>query len=147
MYKSEEVQEIKQKIIVCVIVFLFIVILGLFLVFNRFGSDVDSVSDAIQKKESFVVFFGDNEENCDTCSIVQEELNSLGVSYYNFNVRASSYKTVLQKLEVDYEVVIPAVYVIENGEVLYNITDIRDVQTVRSFITENNILAFLNQES
>ena len=57
MEKNEEMEELKQKVLVCVIVFLFVIIIGFLFIFNRFGSDVDAVSKALRDKEDFVVFF------------------------------------------------------------------------------------------
>lgn len=146
MERNEEVQEIKQKIIICAVVFIFIVCLGLLLVFNRFGSDVDAVTQALKKKESFVVYFRDNDELCKDCSMVEQQLNTYGVSYYNFDINAPSFSNVLKKLKVDYEVKAPAVYVIEDGKVLYNITNISDKETIDMFISQNNIVNFSNRE-
>lgn len=146
MYKNEEVEELKQKIILCAIIFVFVVTIGVLFIFNRFGSDVDAVSQALRNKETFVVFFTDDEERCDKCSLVREELNNLGVTYYNFNVRVSSYDDVLKKMDVDYEVKLPAIYVLNKGEVAYNITDIQDEKTVRDFIQNNNVISLLEKE-
>lgn len=146
MYKNEEVEELKQKIILCAIIFVFVVTIGVLFIFNRFGSDVDAVSQALRNKETFVVFFTDDEKRCDKCSLVGEELNNLGVTYYNFNVRASSYDDVLKRMDVDYEVKLPAIYVLNKGEVAYNITDIQDEKIVRDFIQNNNVISLLEKE-
>ena len=69
------------------------------------------------------------------------------VGYYNFNVQSSSFDDVLQRLNIDYEVKVPAVYVIEKGEVRYNITNIQDEETVNSFIENNRVVSFSNQDS
>lgn len=143
MYKNEEVEELKQKIVLCVIVFVFVVAIGFLLIFNRFGSDVDSVTKALRNKETFVVLFTDDSKKG---TLVQQELNDLGVTYYNFNVKSSSYQSVLNKMKVDYEVKLPAIYVLTNGEVSFNITDIKDEKTVSDFIQNNNILSLINEE-
>lgn len=143
MYKNEEVEELKQKIVLCVIVFVFVVAIGVLLIFNRFGSDVDSVTKALRNKETFVVLFTDDSKKG---ALVQQELNDLGVTYYNFNVKSSSYQSVLNKMKVDYEVKLPAIYVLTNGEVSFNITDIKDEKTVSDFIQNNNILSLINEE-
>ena len=143
MYKNEEVEELKQKIILCVIVFVFVVALGVLLIFNRFGSDVDAVTKALRNKETFVVLFTEDSKKG---TLVQQELNDLGVTYYNFNVKSSSYQSVLNKMKVDYEVKLPAIYVLTNGEVSFNITDIKDEKTVSDFIQNNNILSLINEE-
>lgn len=143
MYKNEEVEELKQKIVLCVIVFVFVVTIGVLLIFNRFGSDVDSVTKALRNKETFVVLFTDDSKKG---TLVQQELNDLGVTYYNFNVKSSSYQSVLNKMKVDYEVKLPAIYVLTNGEVSFNITDIKDEKTVSDFIQNNNILSLINEE-
>lgn len=145
MKENEEVQEIKQKIILCAIVFVFVLVLGLFLVFNRFGSDVDAVTEALNKKETFVLFFNNDSDLCEDCSMVEDTLNELGVSYYTFNVQASSYDSVLRRLQVDYEVVVPAVYVVVKGEVRYNITNVNSKKTVENFIKNNHILSLLEE--
>ena len=145
MGENEEVKEIKKKVILCSFVFIFVVIMGLLLVFNRFGgSDVDAVTSALRNNENFVVFFGDEDKNFEYCSTVKNRLNSLGVSYYDFNVRAPSFDSVLQKLNINYELKIPAIYVIEKGEVIYNITDIQDIDIVDSFVKENQIVNYAN---
>ena len=143
MYKNEEVEELKQKIILCVIVFVFVVAIGVLLIFNRFGSDVDAVTKALRNKETFVVLFTYDSKKG---TLVQQELNDLGVTYYNFNVKSSSYQSVLNKMKVDYEVKLPAIYVLTNGEVSFNITDIKDEKTVSDFIQNNNILSIINEE-
>ena len=143
MYKNEEVEELKQKIILCVIVFVFVVAIGVLLIFNRFGSDVDAVTKALRNKETFVVLFTDDSKKG---TLVQQELNDLGVTYYNFNVKSFSYQSVLNKMKVDYEVKLPAIYVLTNGEVSFNITDIKDEKTVSDFIQNNNILSLINEE-
>ena len=143
MYKNEEVEELKQKIILCVIVFVFVVAIGVLLIFNRFGSDVDAVTKALRNKETFVVLFTYDSKKG---TLVQQELNDLGVTYYNFNVKSSSYQSVLNKMKVDYEVKLPAIYVLTNGEVSFNITDIKDEKTVSDFIQNNNILYLINEE-
>ena len=142
MERGEEVQELKQKMILCIVVFVFVLAIGFVLIFNRFGTDVNEVLQALRNQESFVVFFRDNEERCDKCSMVEDRLNQLGVSYYNFNVQSSSFDDVLQRLNIDYEVKVPAVYVIEKGEVRYNITNIQDEETVNSFIENNRVVSF-----
>ena len=68
------------------------------------------------------------------------------MTYYNFNVKSSSYQSVLNKMKVDYEVKLPAIYVLTNGEVSFNITDIKDEKTVSDFIQNNNILSLINEE-
>ena len=70
MYKNTEVEELKKKVILCIIVFIFVITIGLLFIFNRFGSDVDAVSRALQRKETFVVFFTDY-NNCDIFSLVK----------------------------------------------------------------------------
>lgn len=144
MEKNEEMEELKQKAIVCVIVFLFVIIIGLLFIFNRFGSDVDAVSEALRDKEDFIVFFRSNDDSCSECSMVEDRLNVHGISYYNFDVRVSSFTSVLERLKIDYEVLPPAIYVIQDGEVLYNITDINDQELVDSFIEENKLEEFSN---
>ena len=143
MFKNEEVEDLKQKIILCVIVFVFVVAIGVLLIFNRFGSDVDAVTKALRNKETFVVLFTYDSKKG---TLVQQELNDLGVTYYNFNVKSSSYQSVLNKMKVDYEVKLPAIYVLTNGEVSFNITDIKDEKTVSDFIQNNNILSLINEE-
>lgn len=145
MKENEEVQEIKQKIILCAIVFVFVLVLGLFLVFNRFGSDVDAVTEALNKKETFVLFFNNDSDLCEDCSMVEDTLNELGVSYYTFNVQAPSYDSVLRRLQIDYDVVVPAVYVVVKGEVRYNITNVNSKKTVENFIKNNHILSLLEE--
>lgn len=143
--QNEEVQEIKNKIILCAVVFIFVMALGLLLVFNRFGSDVNEVLQALYQKESFVVFFQNDSDKCPDCSMVEDTLNELGVSYYRFDVDVSSYDEVLQLLNINYKITLPAVYVIEDGEVRYNITNITDRDTVVSFVENNDVALFSNQ--
>ena len=107
MEKNEEMEELKQKVLVCVI-----------------------------------VFFRSDDSSCSECSMVEERLNAHGISYYNFDVRVSSFSSVLEKLKINYEVLPPAIYVIKDGEVLYNITNIKDQKLVDSFIEENKLAEF-----
>ena len=146
MEKNEEIREIKQKVLLCGFVFLFVLVLGLLFIFNRFGNDVDEVTSLLNDKGSFVVLFTDDKKE-DTSSMIEKRLNSFGISYYNFDIHSSSYSNVLEKLDIDYEVVVPALYVIEEGKVLYNITDIQDEDTVNSFINQNNLVDFSNKNS
>ena len=120
MYRNEEVEDLKKKILLCVVVLIFVVVLGLCLVFNRFSSSVNDVSAAINKKESFVVLF--QNKDCDTCSMVEDRLNQLGVTYYTFNTYTSSFDD-------------------------YNINNIQDQETIDSFIKNNNISSFSNENS
>lgn len=144
MEKNEEMEELKQKAFVCAIVFLFVVIVGLIFIFNRFGSDVDAVTDALRNDEDFVVFFRSDDSSCSECSMVEERLNAYGVSYYNYDVRVGSFSSLLEKLKIDYEVLPPAIYVIQDGKVLYNITNIENQEVVDSFIEENGLEEFSN---
>lgn len=144
MEKNEEMEELKQKAFVCAIVFLFVVIVGLMFIFNRFGSDVDAVTDALRNDEDFVVFFRSDDSSCSECSMVEERLNAYGVSYYNYDVRVGSFSSLLEKLKIDYEVLPPAIYVIQDGKVLYNITNIQNQEVVDSFIEENGLEEFSN---
>ena len=139
MEKNEEMEELKQKAFVCAIVFLFVVIVGLIFIFNRFGSDVDAVTDALRNDEDFVVFFRSDDSSCSECSMVEERLNAYGVSYYNYDVRVGSFSSLLEKLKIDYEVLPPAIYVIQDGKVLYNITNVENQEVVDSFIEENGL--------
>ena len=147
MYKNEEVEELKQKVILCAIVFIFVVAIGAILIFNRFGNEVDAVSRALRNKDTFVVLFTDDDDRCKKCAMVEEELNNLGVTYYNFNVRASSYKDVLKRMNVDYEVRLPAIYVLDKGEISFNITNVQNKETVRNFIQNNDIISIVEKES
>ena len=144
MEKNEEMEELKQKAFVCAIVCLFVVIIGLIFIFNRFGSDVDAVTDALRNDEDFVVFFRSDDSSCSECSMVEERLNAYGVSYYNYDVRVGSFSSLLEKLKIDYEVLPPAIYVIQDGKVLYNITNIENQEVVDSFIEENGLEEFSN---
>ena len=144
MEKNEEMEELKQKAFVCAIVFLFVVIVGLIFIFNRFGSDVDAVTDALRNDEDFVVFFRSDDSSCSECSMVEERLNAYVVSYYNYDVRVGSFSSLLEKLKIDYEVLPPAIYVIQDGKVLYNITNIENQEVVDSFIEENGLEEFSN---
>lgn len=144
MEKNEEMEELKQKAFICAIVFLFVVIIGLIFIFNRFGSDVDAVTDALRNDEDFVVFFRSDDSSCSECSMVEERLNAYGVSYYNYDVRVGSFSSLLEKLKIDYEVLPPAIYVIQDGKVLYNITNIENQEVVDSFIEENGLEEFSN---
>lgn len=144
MEKNEEMEELKQKAFICAIVFLFVVIVGLIFIFNRFGSDVDAVTDALRNDEDFVVFFRSDDSSCSECSMVEERLNAYGVSYYNYDVRVGSFSSLLEKLKIDYEVLPPAIYVIQDGKVLYNITNIENQEVVDSFIEENGLEEFSN---
>lgn len=146
MEKNEEVEEIKQKIIICVIVFIFVIVIGLVFVFNRFGMDTNDVIEALYDRENMVIFFTNNSGSCDTCSMVEDELNNQGVSYYQFDVRSNQFSSAREWLKINYELEVPAVYVIEEGAVLYNITNIQDQETIRSFILQNNVVNFSNQE-
>lgn len=143
--QNEEVQELKKKMILCGVVFVFVMVLGLLLVFNRFGNDVDEVLQALYQKENFVVFFQNDSDKCPNCSMVEDTLNELGVSYYRFDVKVSSYNEVLQKLKIDYDITLPAVYVIEDGEVRYNLTNINDKDSLVSFVRNNDVAEFSNQ--
>ena len=143
--QNEEVQELKKKMILCGVVFVFVMVLGLLLVFNRFGNDVDEVLQALYQKENFVVFFQNDSDKCPNCSMVEDTLNELGVSYYRFDVKVSSYDEVLQKLKIDYDITLPAVYVIEDGEVRYNLTNINDKDSLVSFVRNNDVAEFSNQ--
>ena len=71
----------------------------------------------------------------------------MGVSYYNFDVKASSYQSVLKRMKVDYEVRLPAIYVLIDGEVSFNITNIETRKMVRDFIQNNNVISLIGQES
>lgn len=144
MEKNEEMEELKQKAFVCAIVFLFVVIIGLIFIFNRFGSDVDAVTDALRNDEDFVVFFRSDDSSCSECSMVEERLNAHGVSYYNYDIRVGNFSSLLEKLKIDYEVLPPAIYVIQDGKVLYNITNIQNQEVVDSFIEENGLEEFSN---
>lgn len=144
MYRNEEVEELKRKALLCGVVFIFIVVVGALFILNRFGSDVDAVTRALHNKETFVVLFTDDSHDV---SFMEEELNDLGISYYNFNVKASSYQSVLKKMQIDYEVRLPALYVLTNGDVSFNITNVSDKKTVHDFIENNNISSLLSQES
>ena len=62
MEKNEEIREIKQKVLLCGFVFLFVLVLGLLFIFNRFGNDVDEVISLLNDKESFVVLFTDDKK-------------------------------------------------------------------------------------
>ena len=114
------------------------------IIFNRFGSDVDAVTDALRNDEDFVVFFRSDDSSCSECSMVEERLNAYGVSYYNYDVRVGSFSSLLEKLKIDYEVLPPAIYVIQDGKVLYNITNIENQEVVDSFIEENGLEEFSN---
>lgn len=142
MDRNEEMEELKKKVLVCVIVFLFVIIIGFLFIFNRFGNDVDAVSKALRNKEDFIIFFRSDDESCNECSMVEDRLNMYGISYYNFDVRVGSFSSVLEKLKIDYEVLPPAIYVIQNGKVLYNITNIKNQELVDSFIKENKLKEF-----
>lgn len=138
MYRNEEVESLKKQMVICVVVFIFVLLIGLLVVFNRFSYDEASVLKEIQKKESFVVLIHDGDY--DLCSRVLDEEK---ISYYLFDINSSSYDEVLNKLHINYEVRVPAIYVIEDGEVSYNITNIKDKKTVRDFIENNNIASIL----
>lgn len=144
MERNEEVEEIKHKILLCVVVFIFVVAIGLIFVFNRFGYDNDAVLDAVYHKDSFVVFFLDDASECPNCDMVLDTLNELGVSYYNFNIRSSSYSEILTKLNINYEIKVPAIYVIEEGSVRFNITNIQNKESVQSFVQSHDLVSFSN---
>ncbi len=144
MERNEEVEEIKHKILLCVVVFIFVVAIGLIFVFNRFGYDNDAVLDAVYHKDSFVVFFRDDASECPNCDMVLDTLNELGVSYYNFNIRSSSYSEILTKLNINYEIKVPAIYVIEEGSVRFNITNIQNKESVQSFVQSHDLVSFSN---
>ena len=76
--------------------------------------------------------------------MVEERLNAHGVSYYNYDVRVGNFSSLLEKLKIDYEVLPPAIYVIQDGKVLYNITNIQNQEVVDSFIEENGLEEFSN---
>ena len=103
MEKNEEVEEIKQKIIICVIVFIFVIAIGLVFVFNRFGVDTNDVIESLYDRENMVIFFTNNSGSCDTCSMVEDELNNQGVSYYQFDVRSNQFSSVREWLKINYE--------------------------------------------
>ena len=146
MEKNEEVEEIKQKIIICVIVFIFFFFFGWVCTLHCCGGDTGDVVDALYDRKNMVIFFTNNSGSCDTCSMVEDELNSQGVSYYQFDVRSNQFSSAREWLKINYEVEVPAVYVIEEGSVLYNITNIQNQETIRSFILQNNVVNFSNQE-
>ena len=131
-------ESLKKQMVICVVVFIFVLLIGLLVVFNRFSYDEASVLKEIQKKESFVVLIHDGDY--DLCSSVLDEEK---ISYYLFDINSSSYDEVLNKLHINYEVRVPAIYVIEDGEVSYNITNIKNKKTVRDFIENNNIASIL----
>ena len=108
--------------------------------------DTNNVVEALYDRENMVIFFTNNSGSCDTCSMVEDELNSQGVSYYQFDVRSNQFSSAREWLKINYELEVPAVYVIEEGTVLYNITNIQDQETIRSFILQNNVVNFSNQE-
>lgn len=138
MYRNEEVEDIKKKMLICGVAFVFVLLIGLLVVLNRFRFDEASVLKELQKKETFVVLIHNG--NYEKCS---EALNEMGISYYLFDVSSSSYDEVLTRLHITYDVKVPAIYVIEDGKVVFNITNVSDKKTVKEFIQNNNISALL----
>ena len=111
-----------------------------------FTSNIDLLSKNIPNFFKLHLFT-DDDDRCKKCAMVEEELNNLGVTYYNFNVRASSYKDVLKRMNVDYEVRLPAIYVLDKGEISFNITNVQNKETVRNFIQNNDIISIVEKES
>lgn len=140
MYYSEEVYELRSKVILCVIVFIIVVGIGLLFIFKRFGVSKNVILEAIKKEESFVIYFNDRSKNCSNCDMVKERLDAAGVTYYDFNIRGDGVDTVLKKLNVSFTVYAPTVFVIKNGKMAYNIVNIKEQETIDSFIRYNELV-------
>lgn len=139
MYYSEEVYELRSKVILCIIVFIIIMGIGLLFVFKRFGVSKNVILEAIKKEESFVIYFNDRSKNCSNCDMVKEQLDAAGVTYYDFNIHSDGVDTVLKKLNVSFTVYAPTVFVIKKGKMAYNIVNIKDQETINSFIRYNGL--------
>lgn len=142
MYYNEEVYELRKKAIVCAIVFVIVMVVGLLFIFNRFGVNKNVILEAIKKEESFIVLFNDRSKNCSKCDMVKERLDTAGVTYYDFNIRGDGVEAVLEKLKVSFTIYAPTVFVIKDGKMAYNIVNIKDQQTIDTFIKYNKLAEF-----
>lgn len=139
---SDELYEIRNKVILCIIVGLIIVTVGLIFVFNRFGDKTSEIVSAINNKESLIIYFSSDSNSCDKCDMVKTILDEYDISYYEENINTTDSKTILEKLNISFDVVAPSVVVIEKGVMTYNIIDIEDQTTIISFIDSNKLTSF-----
>lgn len=144
MYYNEEVQDMKKKAILCIVIFIVIMGIGLLFIFNRFGVHKNVIVEAIKKEESFVIYFNDRVASCEKCDMVKERLDEAGVSYYNFNIRSEGVDQVLARLDVGFRVVAPSVFVVLDGKLAYNIVGIQNVETIDSFIKLNKLTTLID---
>ena len=142
--ENEEVKELKQKIFICVIVFIFIMVIGFVFIFNRFGSDTSEIQRRIRNRENFVVVFFAEEDSNST--MILDMLDEKKIPYYDIDKASSTFSSVLKLLDVTYEVRVPAIYVVSEGKVLYNITNVSQEEEVENFLTLNDVESLLEEE-
>lgn len=130
-----ELIELKNRVILGIIVALIVAVSVFFFFRNRFSDFRSDVLRSIRKDETFFIFFTDS-NNCSNCLEVLDYLDKLGVKYYKYDVDVErdldelSYSIRLNKDLI----APPGIMYIEEGKALGNIMDIDDMEVVESFI-------------
>ncbi len=131
---NEELIELRNKFILGVCVSLVITLPILFFFIVRYSSVKSKVYNAYRAEKTFVVYVTDS--SCDKCSMVENKLKDLDVSYIEYNLsKVRDKDLVISKFGVkESTLVAPSLIYVKNGVSMLNLLNISSEEEIDGFI-------------
>lgn len=132
----------RNYIIIGVLIFLITIFMFYFLI-TKTSFATNSIFSDLDGKKSFVIYYTNSNTNkCSNCNKIKEKLDSLEVKYKIYDVgreTRSETEELLKKLKIDFDVLYPALIVVDKGEMFANLLDINEDTDLEAFFSSNGV--------
>lgn len=131
---NEELIELRNKFILGVAVALIITVPFLFFFITRYSNIKSKVYKAYRAEKTFIVYVTDS--SCDKCSMVENKLKNLDVSYIEYDLsKARDKDLVIKKIGVkESTLVAPSLVYVKDGVSMINLLNISSEEEIDGFI-------------
>lgn len=130
-----EFNELRNRIVIGVLVAIVFSIPILIFVMKSFHIDTSSVLRKLKKKEDMLIYLKD--DSCTKqCDMIENIFEDKKISYFTIDIEHyADYDELLKRLDIHERVVeVPSIIYIENGQMIANMMDIKQEENLNSFI-------------
>lgn len=130
-----EFNELRNRIIIGVLVAIIFSIPILIFVIKNFRIDTSDVLRKLKKKEDMLIYLKD--DSCkQQCDMVENIFEDKKISYFTINIgHYADYDELLKRLDIEERAVeIPSIIYIEKGEMVANMMDVNQEDNLISFL-------------
>ena len=103
---------------------------------TKFEVNDTNIVKKIKKEDKLLILV--TKKNCSRCKEIKKVLKEKNIRYSELNVDKvtnNDYQSILRKINIqEYEVVIPAIITVENGNLKSSLVDIKDKNALLSYL-------------